>query len=85
MDAITLPQEEEAAEVNALANEAHVPLEQLLAQYGFKIGPDGIRQRIVDELVAVEGMEPLSEGAATTGLCLTAGNATRISSADWDC
>ena len=41
-------QEKEAAEVSALADEADVPLDQLLAQYGFRIGLDGTKQRILD-------------------------------------
>jgi hypothetical protein len=65
-------QEEEAAEVNALADEADVPLEQLLAQYGFRIGPDGTKQRILDDNVAVDGMEPPYAGALTIMSCLSA-------------
>ena len=37
------------AEVGALADEAGLPLDELLAQYGFRIGPDGTKQRITDE------------------------------------
>ena len=39
-------QEEHAAETNALADEAEMPLDQLLAAYGFRIGPNGTKQRI---------------------------------------
>ena len=42
-------QEEHAAETSALADEAEMPLEQLLASYGFRIGPGGTKQRIVKE------------------------------------
>ncbi len=44
-----MPQAEEAAEVGALADEADLPFDELLAQYGFRIGADGTKQRIVDE------------------------------------
>ncbi len=41
-------QEEHAAETSALAAEADMPLDQLLAAYGYRIGPDGGRERVPD-------------------------------------
>lgn len=41
-------QEEHEAETNALASEADMPLDQLLAAYGYKMGPDGTKVRLED-------------------------------------
>ncbi len=44
-------QEEHAAETSALADEAEMPLDQLLAAYGYRVGPDGTKQRIAEDSV----------------------------------
>ena len=48
-------QEEHAAETSALAAEADMPLDQLLAACGFRIGPDGNRERVLDGSDASKG------------------------------
>ncbi len=53
--------DQHAAEVSALADEADMPLDQLLAQYGYVIGEDG-RKRSADDAHGVEGDGSPSHG-----------------------
>ena len=61
-------QEEEAAEVGALADEADLPLDELLAQYGIRIGADGSKQLILHQpepaAMDAEDTKPQQTGAA---------------------
>ena len=50
-----------AAEVSALADEADMPLDQLLAQYGYVIGEDG-RKRSADDAHGVDDDGSPSDG-----------------------
>ena len=54
-------QAQHAEEVSALADEADMPLEQLLAQYGYVIGEDG-RKRPADDTQAACGDDSSAEG-----------------------
>ena len=50
-----------AAEVSALADEAGMPLDQLLAQYGYVIGEDG-RKRSADDAHGADDEGSLPDG-----------------------